>query len=86
MSINHELKDTGELPKRIIPQNEKLILRRDFVKFDVIIDKIGTFKGDGRVVLTSRRIVLININGSKEEKNKDPFLAFELPIHKIEKE
>ena len=74
------------MPKRLVNLNEHLILRRDNVKFQISINDLGTFTGNGRIVLTSRRIVMINSNRNDDEENGDPFVAFELPLHKLEKE
>ena len=66
-----------------------MILYRDFIKFEIIIDGIGTFHGNGRIVLSSRRIVLINTKREKAINGRgavnDPFIGFEFPLHRIEK-
>ena len=83
MSLNPQLNEAKDLPKKQNELNEQLICTREPIAFEITLgDKLGSFKGRGVIILTSRRIVLIN----KKKEKKDPFEAFEFPIHKITKE
>ena len=55
--------------------NERDILEVTGVEFEVNIDKKGKYKGKGRLVVTSLRLVLINDRGKK-----GPLKVFELPL------
>ena len=46
------------------------------MEFEVKIEGVGKFKGKSEMVLTSRRIVLVNSANLK----KDEFRAFDLPL------
>lgn len=59
---------------------EMWILERTGVEFHVEVKSIGKFKGKGKMILTTNRIVLINQN--KDEN----FKAFDLPLALMFKE
>ena len=72
MALNPALDPTTGEPLRV--PNECFILRRVDVEFEVLIDQVGKLKGTGFCILTTLRIVLVNI------KNTQLFGAFDLPL------
>eukprot|EP00352_Strombidinopsis_acuminata_P006905 CAMPEP_0176375174 /NCGR_PEP_ID=MMETSP0126-20121128/27322_1 /TAXON_ID=141414 ORGANISM="Strombidinopsis acuminatum, Strain SPMC142" /NCGR_SAMPLE_ID=MMETSP0126 /ASSEMBLY_ACC=CAM_ASM_000229 /LENGTH=89 /DNA_ID=CAMNT_0017736143 /DNA_START=124 /DNA_END=389 /DNA_ORIENTATION=+ len=40
--------------------NEEFILRRNFIEFHVHVNGRGDFRGKGHLVLTTKRLVLVN--------------------------
>ena len=55
-------------------QGEHFCVQRKGVKFSLKIKGMGKLKGEGKVVLTTHRLVLINPEG------KDEFKAIDLPL------
>merc|ERR1719329_295733 len=73
MALNPPISNDGQ-PLRL--PNEHVYLETTGIDFQVTIESIGKFKGKGRMVITSKRIVLINDRGNKSDQLK----SFDLPL------
>ena len=73
MAINPPLGADG-FPLKL--PGEQFILERPGIDFQLKLEKSGKFKGSGNLVLTTKRLVLINSKASKNDK----FNSFEIPL------
>ena len=71
MALNPPIGPNFE-PLRV--QGEHFCLQRIGVEFELKIEGMGKLKGEGKVVLTTARLVLINPKGKPE------FKSFDLPL------
>eukprot|EP00347_Sterkiella_histriomuscorum_P005155 403357686 len=72
MSLNPPLNEVGE-PFRI--EGEHFVMQRKGIEFEIKVEGLGKFKGQGLLVLTTSRLVLINLKGFQ----KSDFKAFDVP-------
>ena len=72
MALNPKL---GSDNQPLRHQNERDHLEVTGVEFEVNIDKMGKYKGKGRLVVSSLRLILINDRGKK-----GALKVFELPL------
>lgn len=80
MAINQPMGKDDKWPLKL--PGEHFIMERKSIEFEVIVKTIGTFKGAGRLLLTTKRIILVNDQGNKDDKLK----TFDLPLTLIFKE
>jgi len=57
MALNPPLNSLGD-PLRV--QGENYLLERKGIEFEIKILNLGKFRGKGKLILTSNRIILIN--------------------------
>ena len=79
MAINPRLEQTGR--PEMMP-DERILLERKDISYDVAINLQGRYLGKGKLYLTNKRLVLVNCDGNLEEACR----SFEIPLVLIYKE